>query len=86
MMVPGAVCEPGFRHLGRLSYWTYIGCMPGDKELQDAGTIDEKEGNPKMGAGIAIGAAMGVALDNIVVGMGVGVAIGVGIGAAMSRK
>jgi hypothetical protein len=39
-----------------------------------------------MGVGIALGAAFGIALDNLAIGMGIGVALGAAMMAMQSRK
>jgi hypothetical protein len=39
-----------------------------------------------MGVGIALGAAFGIALDNLALGMGVGIALGAAMMTMQSRK
>lgn len=51
---------------------------------------DAKSNQTMMGAGIAIGAGMGIALgsamDNVGAGLAIGMAVGIAIGSGMQRK
>lgn len=45
-----------------------------------------KQAGVWMGVGIALGAAFGIALDQLALGMGVGIALGAAMMAVQSRK
>ena len=54
---------------------------------------DPKSNKPKtlsmgtwMAIGVAVGAGLGVAMDNLPIGVAIGIAIGAGIGAAQDQR